>query len=149
MAHVETKPIRTVIPEILNQMNTLKIGLIGLDSSHVSAFASLFSDPSDPHHKSGGRVSFAWPGGSPDFPLSANRVKGFTQELREKLGVEILPSAWEVAAASDLVFITAVDGRAHPALLREVIGEKKPVFIDNPFALNGTEAKEMLDLAAD
>jgi predicted dehydrogenase len=128
-------------------MTELTIGLIGLDTSHVSVFARLLNDPSDPHHKPGARVTYAWPGGSPDFPLSANRVEGFTAELRDQRGVEILDSPEAVAAASDLIFITAVDGRTHPDLLRRIIPAGKPVFIDKPFALTSAAAKEMIDLA--
>lgn len=128
-------------------MKKLDIGLVGLDTSHVSVFARLLNDPTDPHHKPGARVACAWPGGSPDFALSADRVEGFTAELRDQRGVEILDSPEAVAAASDLVFITAVDGRTHPGLLRRIISAGKPVFIDKPFALTSVEAKEMIVLA--
>lgn len=126
----------------------IKIGLIGLDTSHVSAFAKLLNDPNDPNHIAGARVTCAWPGGSPDFPLSADRVEGFTVELRDQRGVEILDSPEAVAASCDLVFITAVDGRMHPELFRKVVDGGKPVFIDKPFALTSAAAKEMIDLAA-
>lgn len=126
----------------------MKIGLIGLDTSHASAFAKLLNDPSDPHYKGGARVTCAWPGGSADFPRSADRVAGFTAELRDQRGVEILESPEAVARAADLVFITAVDARVHLDLLRSVVSARKPIFIDKPFALSSAEAREMIDLAA-
>ena len=125
----------------------LKIGLVGLDTSHATAFAQLLNDPASEHHIPGARVAFGYPGGSPDFRLSIDRVDGFTAELRDKRGVEILESPEAVAEASDLVFITAVDGRVHPDLFQRVIKSKKPVFIDKPFALTAREAREMVSLA--
>jgi predicted dehydrogenase len=75
-------------------------------------------------------------------------VEGFTTELRDERGVEMLDSPEAVADASDLVFITAVDARVHPDIFARVVDHGKPVFIDKPFALNSESAKCMLDLAA-
>lgn len=129
-------------------MSNLRIGFIGLDTSHVSAFARFLNDPNDPNYKPGSPVTCAWPGGSPDFKASIDRVGGFTQELRESFGVEILDTPEAVAEACDLIFITAVDGRTHPDLFLRVAKAGKPVFIDKPFALSVTEAREMIALAA-
>lgn len=128
-------------------MSNLRIGFIGLDTSHVTAFARFLNDPNDPDYKPGSRVTCAWPGGSPDFPASADRVAGFTKELRENFGVEILDSPEAVADACDLIFITAVDGRTHPDLFRRVAHAGKPVFIDKPFALSVAEARLMVERA--
>jgi len=126
----------------------IKIGLIGLDTSHATAFTALLNDPTNPNHREGGKVVAGWPGGSPDFANSANRVEGFTNELREKYQVEMMDSPEAVAKAVDLIFITAVDGRVHPELLSKVAPFGKPVFIDKPFALTADGAKEMIDRAA-
>ena len=70
----------------------LKIGVVGLDSSHAGAFARLWHDPTHPHHVPGARIVAAYPGGSADWALSATRVDAFTAELAESFGVAILYS---------------------------------------------------------
>ncbi|NLF23991.1 MAG: Gfo/Idh/MocA family oxidoreductase [Lentisphaerae bacterium] len=124
-----------------------KIGFIGLDTSHVVAFTELLNDPRHPWHVAGGRVTTAWPGGSPDFPKSIERVPGFTAALRDKHDVTIVDSPEAVAEACDLVFIESVDGRVHLDQFKRTLPYGKPTFIDKPFALRVDEAREMVRLA--
>lgn len=128
-------------------MAELRIGLIGLDTSHVTAFTNLLNDPGAPHHVGGGKVTVAFPGGSQDLPLSRDRVKGFTDELRDKHGVKIVDSPAAVAEQSDLVFIESVDGRVHRAQFEQIARFKKPTFIDKPFATTLEDAQAMCRLA--
>jgi predicted dehydrogenase len=126
---------------------TKKIGFIGLDTSHVTAFARLLHDADDEFHVPGYRVAVAYPGGSDDFELSKSRVEGFTSELRDRYGVRIVESPEEVADQSDAVFIESVDGRVHPEQFRRIASFGKPVFIDKPIALSSGEAREIAELA--
>jgi len=128
-------------------MSELKIGLVGLDTSHVVAFSKCFNKPDDPEHVPGARVTCAFPGGSHDFELSHTRVDKFTQQLRDEFGVAILDKPEAVAEAVDLLFISAVDGRTHLDYVRQTIAARKPTFIDKPFATNSADAKEMFKLA--
>ena len=66
----------------------IRIGLVGLDTSHVPAFTKLFHDPSATGDLAGFRVVAGFPDGS-DTPMSRDRIAGFTNEVRE-LGVEIV-----------------------------------------------------------
>lgn len=125
----------------------LRIGMVGLDTSHVVAFAQLFNDPANPHHIPGGRITVAYPGGSPDFDLSKNRVEGFTKELRENRGVQMLESPEAVAEQCDLLFITAVDGRTHRGYVERTVKYKRPTFIDKPLAVSSTDAEAIYKLA--
>jgi len=145
------KPERTLIQTALKDGNgnAVRIGLVGLDTSHASAFTSILHNPDDPFHIPGAMVVAAYPGGSPDMPISISRVTGFTNELRNTYGVRIMDAPEDVAEACDLVFILASDGRAHPALFRAVAGSGKPVFIDKPFAVSSSDAQNMLTLAAE
>ena len=124
-----------------------KIGFIGLDTSHVVAFTELLNDPLNKWHVPGARVVVAWPGGSPDFPKSIDRVPGFTETLRDKHGVAIVDSPEAVAEQSDLVFIESVDGRVHLEQFKRTLPFGKPTFIDKPFALTLADAREMVRLA--
>ena len=125
----------------------LKIGLVGLDTSHVTAFASLLNDPANPAHVPGGRIVAAFPGGSPDFDLSISRVAGFTATLRDKHAVKILDTPEAVAESVDLIFITSVDGRVHREQFERTARFKRPTFVDKPFAVSVEDAEAMLRLA--
>jgi predicted dehydrogenase len=124
-----------------------RIGLVGLDTSHVIAFTKLLNVVTEKDHIPGARVIAGYPGGSQDIDVSRNRVEGFTKDLREKYGVEIMDSPQDVAKACDLVFITAVDARAHRALFERTVPFKRPTFIDKPFTTSLADAKEIFRLA--
>lgn len=125
----------------------LKIGMIGLDTSHVTAFADILNNTANAHHIPGATITHAFPGGSADFHLSINRVKGFTEKLRDQYNVKIVDSIDAACAETDLVFIESVDGRVHLEQFKQVMKFKKPVFIDKPFTVNGDEAAEIFRLA--
>ena len=80
----------------------LKLGLIGLDTSHVLVFSDMFNHPASKLALAGARVTVAWPGGSPDLHSSISRVPGYTAEVRDKFGVTIVDSPEAVAAVARL-----------------------------------------------
>ncbi|WP_233455114.1 Gfo/Idh/MocA family oxidoreductase [Paenibacillus elgii] len=125
----------------------LRIGIIGLDTSHVTAFTKLLNDPLDANHVPGGRVVAAYPGGSADFPLSMDRVGGFTQELRGQYGVSMMETPEAVAESVDALLLESADGRVHLEQFRAIAPYGKPVFIDKPLALSSREAYEIAELA--
>ena len=53
----------------------IRLGMIGLDTSHVIAFTNYLNNP---NNNTGCRVVAGYPGGSPDMPASADRVEKFT-----------------------------------------------------------------------
>ncbi len=128
-------------------MEPLKIGIIGLDTSHVTAFTELLHAQDHPYHVPGGKVVVAYPGGSKDFELSANRVAQYTDELRSKYDVGIVERCSDVARACDAILLESVDGRVHPEQLAEVVPYGKPIFVDKPFALSSKEADAMVEMA--
>src|SRR5262245_29660159 len=124
-----------------------KIGIIGCDTSHVTAFTKLLNDKSDPHHVSGARVVAAFKGGSPDVESSRTRVDRFTTELKDKWGVELVGSIEELCKKVDAVLLESVDGRPHLNQVRPVFAAKKRVFIDKPFAASYADAREIVRLS--
>ncbi|MBP1948441.1 Gfo/Idh/MocA family protein [Virgibacillus litoralis] len=128
--------------------DNLKVGIIGLDTSHAVAFTKLLNAPLEKYHVPGGKVVIAFPGGSPDFDLSISRVEGFTKELQRKYDVNITDSIERVAEESDAILLESVDGRVHLEQLRRIISYKKPIFIDKPFSLKSKKAAEMVKLAS-
>jgi hypothetical protein len=125
----------------------IKVGLIGLDTSHVTAFTALLNDPARPDHIPGLRIVAGYKGGSPDVESSATRIERFTSELRDKWKVEIVPSIEELLQRVDAVMLTSVDGRTHLAQVRPVFAARKPVFIDKPLAASYEDAREIVRLA--
>ena len=135
----------TVLPSFAAE--PLRLGMIGLDTSHVPAFAKVFNDPKAPGHVPGGKVVAAFKGGSPDIVASASRVEGFTKQLVETHGVKLYDSIEELSRNVDAILIESVDGRTHLDQFRRTLAAKKPVFIDKPFAGSLKDAVEMVRLA--
>jgi hypothetical protein len=77
----------------------VRLGIIGTDTSHVTAFARVLNDPSAPDYLPGARIVAAWKGGSADIEESANRVDKFADELKQKWGVKIVDSITELCPA--------------------------------------------------
>ena len=125
----------------------LRLGIIGLDTSHVPAFTALLNDTNNKGYIPGGRVVAAFKGGSPDIPSSINRVDEYTKELETKHGVKIVGSIEELCQQVDAVLLESVDGRPHLAQARPVIKARKPLFIDKPMAGSLAEAVEIFRLA--
>jgi hypothetical protein len=131
------------------QTKELKIGLIGLDTSHAPAFTKLLNDSNDPKRVAGARVVAAFKGGSNDVESSYTRVDRFTAEIKEKWNVEIVDSIEELCRKVDAVILTSVDGRTHLKQVRPVFAAKKRVFIDKPFAASYADAREIVKLSAE
>ncbi|RAV22298.1 Gfo/Idh/MocA family protein [Paenibacillus contaminans] len=126
----------------------LKIGMIGLDTSHCELFADLLNNPEHPFHVPGGRLTIAYPGGSDDFELSRSRVGTYTKQLRDNFGVQIAESMERVAEEADAILLTSVDGRVHQEQFARIAPYRKPVFIDKPFAVSTEEARAITETAA-
>jgi len=135
------------LSEAQTQTQELKIGMIGLDTSHVTAFTKLLNDKSDPNHVPGARVVAAFKGGSPDVESSRTRIDRFTAELKDKWGVEIVSSIEELCKKVDAVLLESVDGRPHLNQVRPVFAAKKRVFIDKPFTAGYADAREIVRLS--
>jgi predicted dehydrogenase len=125
----------------------LRIGIIGLDTSHVVAFTSVLNNPDAKDHVAGAKVVAAFKGGSPEVESSAKRVDGYTKDLSEKFGVKIYDSIEEMCKNVDAVLLESVDGRPHLAQARPVIKAGKPLFIDKPLAASLHDALEIFRLA--
>lgn len=128
-------------------MSTLRIGMAGLDTSHVPAFAALLHDTSNEFHIPGVKITVAFPGGSPDFETSIGRVPKFTEELRDKHGVQIVGSLEDLRGQCDAVMLESVDGRVHLEQFRAVASWGLPTFIDKPLTISGSEAAEIEKIA--
>jgi predicted dehydrogenase len=112
----------------------IKIGIIGLDTSHAPAFAKLFNaDYNTNPSLTGFKVVAAYPHGSADIKSSVDRIPEYTKQVKE-LGVEIVDSIKKLTDKVDVVLLETNDGRPHLAQAMEVFKAGKPVFIDKPVA---------------
>src|SRR5579862_9269213 len=125
----------------------IRVGIIGLDTSHVEAFTHLLNDANAAGHVPGAKVVAAFKGGSPDVEASATRVDKFTKTLQEKWGVELVDSIEALCSKVDAVLLESVDGRPHLAQARPVFAAKKRVFIDKPLAGSYRDGVEIARLA--
>jgi hypothetical protein len=112
----------------------IRIGIIGLDTSHVPAFTGLFNDAQAEGDLAGFKVVAGFPGGSKDVKASYSRVDMFTKQIKDKYGVEIVDSIDELLKRVDVVLIESVDGRPHLEQAMPVFKAGKKVFIDKPIA---------------
>ncbi len=120
-----------------------RIGMIGLDTSHVIAFTKAINGDD----KNGCRVVAGYAGGSPDVTSSASRVDTYTAQLRDEFGLKIVDSIETLCTMVDGILLESVDGRPHLTQVRPVIAAGKPVFIDKPMAGNLADVLEIFRLA--
>ncbi len=125
----------------------LRLGLVGLDTSHVIAFTGILNNPNHPEHVPGAKVVAGFKGGSEDLPSSWNRVEEYTKQLQEQFGVEIVDSIPALCEKVDGVLITSVDGRPHLEQAKQVIAAGKPFFVDKPVAASFEDCLEIARLA--
>ncbi|HUR47393.1 MAG TPA: Gfo/Idh/MocA family oxidoreductase [Candidatus Saccharimonadales bacterium] len=123
----------------------IRIGMIGLDTSHVPAFAKIFNNPKATGDLSGFKVVAGYPGGT-DIPASRDRVQMFTTQLRG-MGIEIFDTIPKLLEKVDAILLESVDGRIHLKEATPVIEAGKPLFIDKPVAGSLADAIAIYDLA--
>ncbi|MCC5931603.1 MAG: Gfo/Idh/MocA family oxidoreductase [Cyclobacteriaceae bacterium] len=111
----------------------LKVGIIGLDTSHSPAFVKIINDPQATADVSGFRVVSAYPYGSRKIESSYSRIPGYTEEV-VKYGVKISDSLESLIDASDVIMLETNDGHPHLEQAMAVIKAGKPMFIDKPVA---------------
>ena len=122
-----------------NAKANLRVGIIGLDTSHVIAFTKAFqqAEEDDPD-LAGFDVVTAFPFGSADIESSASRIPKYTEDMKA-LGVEIVDTIDQLLARVDCVLLETNDGRLHLEQALQVFRTGKPVFIDKPTGSNLAE----------
>jgi predicted dehydrogenase len=126
----------------------LRIGIIGCDTSHVTAFTETLNNPKAKGHIAGGKVVAAYKGGSQDIVKESwDRVPGYAKTLQEKYGVKIYDTIEELCQNVDAVMLESIDGRPHLDQVKPVLKARKPVFIDKPMAGSLRDVLEIFRLA--
>ena len=128
-------------------MKSLRIGIIGFDTSHVTAFTKILNDDKYPFHVDGGKVVAGYPSFSPDVYASYSRIENFKREMIEKWNVVIVDSIEKLLEITDAILLLNVDGRRHLKEAIPVLKSKKPLFIDKPLSYNYFDAKKIAEFA--
>ena len=130
----DTSPSNPVAVDFASADSKLiRVGVIGLDTSHSPEFIKLLNDPKAKPDLAGFRVVAAYPKGSPDIQSSVSRVPKYTKDV-QTMGVEIVGSIAELLPRVVVVLLETNDGRPHLEQALQVFKAKKPCFIDKPLA---------------
>jgi predicted dehydrogenase len=124
----------------------IRVGIIGIDTSHAPAFTRAMNDPKDNPRLSGCKVLVAYPQGSADIPTSVAAGEKNRQVMLDA-GVELIESIDEMLTRVDAVLLESNDGRPHLAQAIPCLRAKKTLFIDKPFAGSLADAIAIYRLA--
>ena len=133
-------------PQVIAATAPLRIGMIGLDTSHCLEFTKLLNADSPDPQLAGCRVVAVYPKGSPDIESSVSRVPEYAVKIKE-MGVEVIDDLPAMLERVDAVLLETNDGRPHLAQARAVIEAGKPLFIDKPVAGSLADAIAIYRLA--
>src|SRR5580693_7449512 len=97
-----------------------KLGIIGTDTSHASAFANLLNGGTVP----GAKIVAAYKGGSADIESSRTRVDNYAKELQTKWGVEMVDDIPPLASKVDGILLLSIDGRTHLSQFRVALAAR-------------------------
>jgi predicted dehydrogenase len=125
----------------------LRIGIIGVDTSHAAAFTKLINDATDKKHVAGGKVVAFYKGGSADIAESTGRIDKIATDLKDKYGLKQMDTIEELCGIVDVVLLESLDGRPKLEEVRPVFKAGKAVFIDKPVAASLRDVIEINRLA--
>lgn len=124
----------------------VKVGIIGIDTSHAVAFANLLNRKDKKPEHEGFRVVAAYKWGSRDIESSVKRYPRFLAGMK-KNGVEMVDSISALLAKVDVVLLETNDGRLHLEQALEVFKSGKRVYVDKPVAHTLVDTLKMFDAA--
>lgn len=131
---------------ILLAQAQIKVGIIGLDTSHSTAFTNELNGKEKKGQYKDFRVVAAYPYGSKTIQSSYDRIPGYTEQVKA-LGVEIVSSVADLLKKVDCVMLETNDGNLHLEQAYEVFKAGKPVFIDKPAGATLAQAIAIYQLA--
>lgn len=141
-----TASIPLIIPSTLRKLNSydgdVRVGIIGLDTSHAIAFTKIINDREDGKPGTGFMVTHAYPQGSRDIESSVTRIPGYIEEIKP-LGVTITDSIEDLLDQVEVVLLETNDGRLHLEQAQQVFEAGKPTFIDKPIAGSLDDTKQI------
>ena len=135
-----------IISTSIYAQKNMKIGIIGLDTSHSTAFTELINSGSDETFSKGFRVVAAYPYGSKTIQSSYKRIPEYIEKVKAH-GVEIVSSIADLLDKVDCVLLETNDGRLHLEQAIEVFKAGKICYIDKPIGATLGEAIAIYEMA--
>ena len=123
-----------------------RLGIIGLDTSHSTAFTELLNSESDDPFVRQFEVVAAYPYGSQVIESSYKRIPGYIEQV-QKHGVEIVESIAELCSKVDFVLLETNDGHPHAQQALEVYKAGKLCYIDKPIGATLGETLAIYEIA--
>lgn len=124
----------------------IKVGIVGLDTSHAPAFIELLNSKEPKPEHLGFRVAAAYPYGSRTIKSSYDRIPGYVEKAKNN-DVEIVESIQDLLKKVDCIMLETNDGNMHLEQAAEIFKAGKPVFIDKPVASTLVDAIAIFSLA--
>ncbi|RFS20054.1 gfo/Idh/MocA family oxidoreductase [Chitinophaga silvatica] len=124
----------------------IRIGIIGLDTTHAIAFTKAFNNATPVAGLEGMRVVAAFPQASLDIALNQQRLPNFTEQVKN-MGVEIVDSIDSLLSKVDVVLLESNDGRPHLNQALPVLKAGKKIFIDKPLAASLVDGMRIFEAA--
>lgn len=134
------------MPSLALLLAVIRVGIIGLDTSHAPAFVLHLNVKQDKPSYSEFRVTHAVVLGSRTIKSSVERQPKYTAEVKE-MGVEIVPDIDTLLTKVDAVMLETNDGQEHLWQAEKCFKAGKRVFIDKPLAHNLRDSAAIVDLA--
>ena len=135
---------------LMNLMLTVqaqvKIGIIGLDTSHSIAFTKFINGDDRKEEYNDFIIVAAYPYGSKTIKSSYDRIPVNSDQMKE-MGVEIVATIAELLEKVDCVLLETNDGNLHLEQANEVFKAGKTVFIDKPLGATLAQAIAIYQLA--
>lgn len=125
--------------------DVVRVGIIGLDTSHSPAFTELINT-SNAGLFGAFEVVAAYPKGSLVIESSYSRIPRYTEAV-QGFGVEIVDSIEALLDRVDVVLLETNDGQRHLEQVLPVLEAGKPVFVDKPIAASLADAVRIFDAA--
>jgi hypothetical protein len=124
----------------------VKIGIVGLDTSHSTAFTKLLNGGDAEEEYAGFKIVAAYPYGSQTIQSSYERIPKYIEEVK-KYGVEIVPTIDDLLNKVDFVLLETNDGNLHLEQAAAIFKAGKIAFIDKPLGANLAQAIAIVELS--
>ena len=123
-----------------------KIAIVGLDTSHATAFPKLMQDPTTPEEQ---KISGLRAVSCLRFETAFQNKEGLDkrQEYLESIGVKVTENFEECVADCDAIMIEINDPALHLEYFEKCAPLGKPIFLDKPFADTVENMCKIIDLA--
>ena len=134
--------VNAVVSQRREHTRMIRIGLVGVNTSHADAFSRIFNGSADePPRLDSGRIVAIW--GNPDDP---GRIAGLAKNHRIDTTVT---APEEMIGTVDAVLVVddTGGGARHAELARPFLEEGLPVFVDKPMTTAYADAVALFDLA--